>query len=250
MIRSILQTKGYELEAADGRFGKVGDFLFDEALWVIRYLVADTGGWLTGRRVLLPPAVLDQPRWRDRTVPVKLRKEDIESSPSIDEHAPVHRQQEIKLHRFWDVQPYWVGGIPAGIYPIPKRAAEDKDEEFERQADENADPYLRSVNEVKGYSISATDDGIGEVSDFLVDDELWVIRYLVVDTLKWLPGKKVLVPLIWITDISWAEKSVSVDVTREIVKNSPEFDPALPINREQEEVLYDYYGRPKYWLAK
>ena len=245
MIRSIMEIKGYDLEASEGGFGKVSDLLFDENLWIARYLVADTGGWLSGRRVLLPPTVLGQPRWKDRVMPVSLRKEDIENSPTLDEHAPVSRQHEIDLHGSWGAQPYWVGGIAGGVYPVPKNA-----ERIQQAADVDADPFLRSVNEVRGYGISATDDDIGEVVDFLIDDETWVIRYLVADTRKWLPGKKVLIPLIWIVSISWAEKTVGVDVTRDKVKDSPEFDPSLPINREQEDVLYDYYGRQKYWLAK
>lgn len=250
MIRSVLKIKGYDLKATDGEFAKVSDLLFDQNLWITRYLVADTGGWLTGRRVLLPPVVLGQPDWKNGVLPVQLRKEDIENSPPLDEHAPVSRQHEIQLYRYWNVEPYWAGHISAGLYPIPEGAHGSQQESVQPELDSDADPFLRSVNEVKEYRINALDGEIGRVSDFLIDDESWVIRYLVVDTARWWPGKKVLVPLIWITDISWAEKDVSVDVTREKIKASPEFDPSRPINREQEEVLYDYYGRPKYWLAE
>jgi hypothetical protein len=71
---------------------------------------------------------------------------------------------------------------------------------------------------------------------------------MVVDTRNWWPGKKVLVAPQWVTEISWGEAQVHVDMTREQIKNSPEFDPAAPVNRTYEERLFDYYGRPKYWL--
>lgn len=251
MIRSVMEIKGYHLEALDGEFGKVDDFLFDQNLWIIRYLVADTGGWLLGRRIVLPPSVLEQPRWRDRAVPVKLMKKNIEDSPPLDEHAPVSRQHEIDLHRSWGVQPYWVGSVPAGVFPVGRRKGKwsefDPRQEGDMTIDDNGDPYLRSAQEVVGYDIKATDDRIGHVEDFLMDDESWIIRYLVVDTRNWLPGRKVIISLSWVSGISWAESTVQVDVTREAVKNSPEFDPSIPANRQEEEVLFDYYGRPRYW---
>lgn len=71
---------------------------------------------------------------------------------------------------------------------------------------------------------------------------------MVVDIRKWLPGREVIIPPDWIKDISWADSEVVINVPRETVKNSPEFAPSSPINREYETRLYDYYGRPKYWL--
>ncbi len=253
MIRSVLKIKGYDLQASDGEFGTVDDLLIDENLWVIRYLVARCGSWLSGRRVLIPPALLGQPQWDDKSLPVELSKSGIESSPPLDDDAPVSRQFELNLHRYWGLQPYWAGGVTGGAFPVPVRV-KDKGEEGESAADvpvdePYGDPFLRSVREVAGYKIEATDDGIGHVDDFLMDDVLWIIRYLIVDTHNWLPGRTVMIPLNWITDISFPDQKVIVDVTRKAVKNSPEFDPSLPVNRKQEQVLFDYYGRPHYTEA-
>ena len=54
------------------------------------------------------------------------------------------------------------------------------------------DSHLRSCKAVTGYHIEATDGEIGHVEDFLVDDETWAIRYLVVDTSNWWLGHKCL----------------------------------------------------------
>ena len=99
-----------------------------------------------------------------------------------------------------------------------------------------------------GYKIHAEEGQIGHVEDFIVHEDDWAIRYMVVDTRNWLPGRKVIIPPDWIKDISWMDSEVLVDVSKEVVKESPEFDPAAPVNREYETRLYDYYGRPKYWL--
>ena len=106
---------------------------------------------------------------------------------------------------------------------------------------------LRSVDEVIGYNIQATDGDIGHVEEFIVDDDTWIIRWFVVDTRNWLPGRKVLVAPDWVTRTSWGDRDVHVDVTRARIKDCPEYDPGLPINRRYEQQLYDYYGRPVYW---
>jgi hypothetical protein len=232
--------------ARDGDIGKVHDFLFDDAGWIIRYVVVDTGKWLPGRKVLLIPLVLDEPDWENRTLPVSLTKEQIKKSPDIDVDKPVYRQHEHALHEYYQWVPYWIASphtIPPP--PYPKGKEEDKDEDPTVQ--EKEDPHLRSTKEVSGYHIQATDGEMGHVEDFIADDTDWFIRYMVVDMRNWLPGKKVLISSGWIERVEWSESKVYVDLSRDMVKNSPEFDPSSPVNRRYEERLYDFYGRPKYW---
>ena len=98
-----------------------------------------------------------------------------------------------------------------------------------------------------GYHIQATDGEIGHVEDFTVDDRDWSLRFLIVDTRNWLPGRKVSLSPAWAESINWADQQVAVRVSRAVVKGSPEYNPAAPVNRRYEEQLYDYYGRPRYW---
>ena len=105
------------------------------------------------------------------------------------------------------------------------------------------DPHLRSTSEVKGYSIHATDGDIGEVEDFIVDDTTWSIRYLIVDTGNWLPGKKVLLSPGWIKEIKWETSAVYVDIPVNNIKNSPEYDPSQPLSETYENDLFHYYGK-------
>lgn len=233
MLRSAREMTGYDLKAIDDTIGKVSDFLFDDWSWVVRYLIADTGGWLTGRLVLISPVVLGQPHWGSRLFPVDLTKEQIEKSPNIETGRPVDRQLEAEIANYYE-WPDYIREIEAAT-------------EGRLESDL---PHLRSVKEVTGYDIQALDGGIGHVEDFILDDEDWTVRYIVVDTRKWLPGRKVLVSPSWtVADaVDWAGSRVKVDLTKEAVKNSPEYDPSAPVNREYELRLYDYYGRPKYWL--
>ncbi len=255
MLRSIKELQGYTLHAVDGDIGTVHEFYFDDARWVIRYLVVDTGGWLSGRRVLISPIAIGEADWQARSLSVTLSREQVEHSPDIDADKPISRQREVEYYQYYGWPYYWAGpGLwGAGMYPYvlavppvtPATAAQGEQEQPEQQ--EQGDPHLRSTKEVLGYRIAARDGEIGHVEDFVVDDEAWVIRWMVVDTGNWLPGRKVLVSSQWITEVRWETTRVHVDLARETIERSPEFDPSTPVNREYEARLYDYYGRPVYW---
>jgi len=248
MLRSLKELKNYVLEAKDGKIGRCKDFLFDDEHWTIRYMVADTGNFLPGRKVLISPISIGSPEWIRQVFPVRLIKEQIKEAPGLDQDAPVSRQYEIDISQFYGWNYYWHGTYPWGVAAYP-RALSDKPLVAEGVLEpDSGDNHLRSVNEMCGYHIQATDNEIGHVEDFIMDDESWAIRYMVVDTLNWLPGRKVLVTPMWITAVSWADRKVSVNLSREQIKDCPEYDPAIPVNREYEEQLYDFYGRPKYWL--
>ncbi|OHB64482.1 MAG: hypothetical protein A2Y77_07255 [Planctomycetes bacterium RBG_13_62_9] len=243
MLRSVRSLRGFGIGARDGVVGKAHCLLFDDGSWAVRYLVVDTGGWLPGRKVLIAATALERPDWHARIFPVGLTRRQIENSPDIDTDKPVSRQREIELHDYYNWVPYWGTAYGAGAVaavPLPKPPGEVK------QAAEG-DSHLRSTREVAGYRIHATDGAIGHVEDFIVSEEDWVIRYLVVDTRNWLPGRSVLISPEWVREIGWEEQQVWVDVSRQAIEDSPPYDASAPVNREYEVQMYDYYGRPKYW---
>jgi len=249
MLRSAKKIYGYTISATDGPIGTVNDLLLDDLNWTICYLVADTGHWLSGRKVLLVPEALGQPDWASRSLPVALSREQVQNSPHIGTDEPVSRQMEDDLHSYYGWNPYWRGG--PRLFGL--RAAETA-EMLARAAQERAagkasepDPHLRSSTEMIGYYIQARDGEIGHVDDLIIEDELWAVRYLVIDTRNWLPGRKVLVAPAWAEDVDWAHRKVLVDLSRRTIEDSPEYDPSMPVNREYEGRLYDYYGRPKHW---
>lgn len=270
MLRSIDELIGFTIRATDGDIGKVDDFYFDDHTWTIRYLVVETGNWLSQHKVLLTPEALDKPLWSEEIMPVHLTKDEVENSPNIDLEKPVSRQYEMDLHEYYGWAPYWApashtlamptGYAPAAYNPIdptvPPRvstrgAGASVAQEVEARAEqEEVDPHLRSVREVMGYDIQARDGEIGHVEDFIIDDERWLVQYMAVDTRDWLPGKKVIVALEWIKDIDWLERDVMMDLKRETIKNSPEYDASRPLSRDYEATLYDHYGRSGYWQTE
>ena len=188
MLNKAKTLAGYKLHGLDGEIGKVEEFYFDDKHWTIRYLVANTGSWLTGRQVLISPYALKAMEKDEQTIAVNLTKEQIEDSPSLDTDKPVSRQFEHAYYGYYGWPMYWSGSYMWGNYPYIVRDPEQW--KISAQEKEKWDSNLRSSHEVSGYHIQATDGAIGHVEDFIIDDETWAIRYLIIDTQNWWPGKK------------------------------------------------------------
>ena len=248
MQYSVKDLKGYAIGATDGDIGKLDDFYFDDESWTIRYLVAETGNWLMNRKVLISPFAIGKADLSKKRLNVTLTKKQVEESPSIDTDKPVSRQHEASYLDYYGYPYYWIGPYLWGpiTYPRLSGVAQKRNEEVRALRKEANDLHLRSVSKVTGHHIEATDGHIGHAEDFLIDGETWEIRYLVVDTQNWWPGKKVLVAPLWVSRVSWSDSTVYVDLSREMIKNGPEYHPKA-LNRKYEETLYDYYKRPKYW---
>jgi len=211
MLHSIQQRYGEKLRATDGEIGHVKDFYFDDKTWTIRYLVADTGGWLSGRQVLISPHALGHLYHNGKVLLVNLTREQIEKSPSIDEHKPVSRQHEEEYHRYYGY-PYYAETWPLwglATYPIvapPPPAAAGKTH--------GVDSHLRSTRVVKGYKVKASDGAIGEVADFLISGRNWVLREMLVESGHWYSGKGIQIPTENISRISYNESTVYVDAAK------------------------------------
>ena len=106
---------------------------------------------------------------------------------------------------------------------------------------------LRSEKKLEGFAIGATDGAIGKVKDFYFDDEAWVIRYLVVDTSRWLGGRDVLISPYSLGTPDWEGKTLPVTITTDQVRNSPGVDSDQPVSRQYERIYLGYYDYPYYW---
>lgn len=229
MLRSVKELKGYKIRAKDGDIGHVKEFYFDDQKWSIRYLIVDIGNWLPGKCVHISPAgFYGEPDRENHAFPVIFTKEMVKTSPDVDTDKPVSRQKEIELALHYNWAAYW----EQEIAKLKSGGKEVK-----------GGQHLRSTKEVAGYHIHAVGGEIGHVEDFIVDDDEWKIRYIVVDTRNWLPGRKVLIDPLWIKSINWEESMIDVDMKKSVIKKSPPYDPSVLINRCEEESLYDYYGR-------
>jgi hypothetical protein len=246
MLIKAKTLEGFKLQSLDGEIGKVREFYFDDKYWTIRYLVADTGGWLEDRKVLISPYAMVSVIKEKQHIAINLTRKQIENSPSLDSDKPVSRQFERDYHTHYGWPVYWNGPYVWGSYPYIVRDPE----EWRKSSGGKKpwDPNLRSTHDVIGHHIQAADGEIGHVEDFAIDVETWAIRYLTVDTRDFWPGKKVLISPQWIERISWDELKVFVNLTREAIKQSPEYTEESSLTRYYEAKLHQHYGRPGYWV--
>jgi uncharacterized protein YrrD len=251
MLRGIKELFGYSIHAEDADFGKVHDFLIDDGSWDVRYLVVDTRKWLPGRKVLLPPAIITCPEGDEHKLLVSLSKQQIIDSPSLATHEPVSGQHEVDLYRYYGWQPYWFEGMTAGIFPRPVSPEDEvvveENIEIARRDKPAGDPHLRSAKEIIDYNVHASDGEIGDVIDIIVDDATWIVRYIAVDIRNLVKRKHVLIAVPWIKEITWEGSKIRVDLPKDKIKTSPDWDSSTSLDREYETKLYDHYGKTKYW---
>ena len=226
MLHNIQELYGNKLAASDGDIDHVEDFYFDDKTWAVRYLVANTGTWLSGRQVLLSPHAFN--RWdRDnKSLRVNLTRKQIENSPSIDLHRPVSRQYEEEYYRYYGWPTYWDGGGMWGGGEYPVVLPPTKEEIVAHQHHHRDDKHLRSTHAVTGYHIQAADGAIGHVTGFMVDDKSWGIRELVVETGHWYSGKEILISPSKIERVGYDESKVFVNLSKADIQHTMENDVA------------------------
>lgn len=245
---SILNQK---VEATDGVVGIVKDLYFDDLSWTLRYLVVDTGGWLTGRDVLISSESLVEYNEERGAIVTRLSQLQIENSPAPEQGQPISRMSEIQLSQYYGWSPYWTAS--PGLFPWSKTytfprdssapnggpASSQFEAEFEKQS--HADPNLRGFADLKNYGLHASDGDIGQVEDLLIEPDTWRITHLIADTRLWWPGGLVVIDRALIDKINWVDRQIVVAMTRDQVKNSPTYDRQHPVNENYQTEISDYY---------
>lgn len=215
-----LQTRGKELlgaavEATDGALGKLHDIYFDDEIWAIRYFVVDTGGWLHGKTVLIPPGALSSWAPGISSLRLSLTKEQIQASPDADSDRPVSRQKEIEFgtHWGWPVAPGPV--IPRvdfapvePIYPYPRMPLPLAD--AARTDDSRHDPHLRSMNEIMAYKVEAPDGDAGRVIDFALDLSALRITSLLVATNDRRVEEPAVLAVFEVDEVRWEDRQIRI----------------------------------------
>lgn len=243
---------GYRISASDGHIGTITDLLFDDSNWRVRWFTVETGHWLASRKVLLPSSALLHTDSKHQECVINLTIQQIKDSPAVETARPVSRQMESSVYGHYGYRPYWNdgSGFTGGIGYLGGYGYDDglsgqmsPSTEWAREVEiadarrDNDDVHLRSVNEVIRYHIHASDGEIGYVTDFLIDDSDWSIRYLVSDTKNWWPGRKVLISPRTIRNIDWSVHWVNVNADRQTIMDAPEYDASVTIHRAREDLL-------------
>jgi len=226
MLKSLKQLYGSKLSATDGEIGHVKDFYFDDQSWVVRYVVVDTGSWLSGRQVLVSPHAFVSLDWTGKLLLLSLTRKQIEDCPSIESHKPVSRQYEEAYHKYYGWPYYWEGsglwgmsGFP--ILELPPKLLPGEPASWSGPSPQSADAHLRSAQAVDGYHIQASDGTNGHICDLMMDARTWAILQLVVKTGHRFSGHEVQIPTSQVARISYEKSSVFVNLTSKAIDECP-----------------------------
>ena len=247
MFNLFSDLRGLSLRTREGNTGSVDDLYFDDRDWAIRYVVADIGGFLTGRKALLGTDIVGRPDVDKGEWPVDADKDDLETAPSPEASPPVSEQRTTRLYRADEPYPPVILG-PSGAAYTPFMAEYQLDQLYREREREDpmvgqGDTHLRSLGEVQGYAIRGEGgERIGSVQDYLVNPLDWRVRYIVADTGDWLPGRKVVLPVETLGTPSWEKGEIEVELNRHQVESSPEPEDVSGLKEAEDESLFRHFG--------
>ena len=226
MLQSLKQAYSIRLGATDGSLGHVKDFYFDDHTWTVRYVVIDTGTWLSRRKVLITPHSLGRLELNKGVLNVNLTRKQLEDSPTIDLHKPVSRQFEEDYVKYFGIPSYWLGDSATGMTEANVEASAQglltaANIPSGTPAPARNEPLLRSTLAVQGYHLNTTEGIVGHICDFMFDPDEWIIRQLVIKTGLRLSGPEVLVSATTIFQISYSESSAFTNLSESEVLKSP-----------------------------
>ena len=214
MLRCSTELIRYDVAAAEGKIGEVCDFYFDDRDWGVRFIVVDTDGLFGDNRILIRPQDVRELRFPEEAIVLDMARSKVEEASG-----------------------------PA-MFPAAAEGATVSDDSL---ALTEGGQVLRGVAQLSSFEVTGEDAKIGCVHGLLIETTTWSIRYLIVDTGNWLPGKLILLSPHSVERIDWDDRTVAAGVTMEGVKNCPPYDIDSEISREYEAFLHDYYGWKKYW---
>jgi PRC-barrel domain len=255
MLRSFTELTQCTVGATDGDIGSIEDVYIEDQGWTVRYLVVDTGTWLSERKVLVSPMSFRYGDHQPGRLSVGLTRAQVKDSPDVNTALPVSRQHELLFSTHYGYPPYWEGPYRWGGGALPGFWAEADiaprvptaiEREIRARQEESMDPHLRSAKEIIDYYLEAKDGEIGHVEELLVDDRDFAVRYMVIDTRNWWPGKKVVISPGWVDRVSYEESKVHVGMTRDTVQSAPEYD-RDSLDRSFEAKLHAHYQKRGYW---
>jgi len=240
MLRAVHSITGLPINALDGKIGSLKSLHFNDSTWKVRYLVAKLGNLLDTKDVLILAAEANELSWVDQCIKVNLTREQVKNALPFSEDLPVSYQKEwIKQKNFetlYMVDP-WSGSLLPMWFP--------NTENIDLLLDDMTNTPLRTTEVVDDYKVINEKDKtkLGKVKDFIVDDEDWTIRYLVIDTNGIYAGGDVLISTYHVSGFCCDEKEILIDLNKDQLELCPKYDPHEAVNRDYVLEYYDYEGK-------
>ena len=203
MIVTTNRVYGSRLNTCDDEHVIVQDLLFDDRTWCVRYLVVRLRHLLIREDFLLTPEQIENTTPSVESFQTRLSVAEVRSLPRLLSNPSVAKQEELKAARMIAWEAYWTGL-------------------FDRFTD-FGDPHLRNTRAVTGHQAFSLDGEVGFIDNFVVDDQDWTIRYLVVRLGKRKSSRRVMIDPQLVDSISWESHGVWVHLPKEAIERCDEF---------------------------
>lgn len=217
LLFSMNDLSGSKVEGRDLSIGRIGGFLFDPKTWKLEYLIARRGFWPLEKSLYLPVKYLEIPKNISGKVQVDLNHEDVEKLQTEAKKNILAREYSKHPIHYWRIGKFpkaipWVN--PMAINDVFKQRKENQEI---RGEDTDNVKNLRYSADVKGYRVDAKDKLVGTVKDLVIDAELWLIRYVIIEGLN----RKMMLPSTWVKNINSAAETLHLNLNRQMVLESP-----------------------------
>jgi sporulation protein YlmC with PRC-barrel domain len=233
-LRSVNALTGYTVRTLDGDIGSVRELYFNDQDWRVKHIVVDTNRWLPGKQVLLNPLDVKDVNFERRELMVSITTEHVRNSPEADTDRPVALQRVSKMSETSNWAMYLAGEALAAV----PEAVPIQEFETSNKNGKPYDPHLRTTKVVGGMGVYAKGDEVGHVVDFIVDDDTWSIRYLVIGLED--RRRALLLPEL-VKDIRFEREELIVDLDAHVLADCPKLDPATLITSQYERAVTEYF---------
>lgn len=230
MLPGTMRTlQGSDIHARDGRAGSLDDLYFDDRQWMVRHLVVDTGTWLPGRRVLLPPqSVVPGGDAKPDAIGIALTRQEVCASPGSETDPPASELYAQVSAAQYGNRGCWEGLVllndTASQFVAPFGAAHPDAGAANRVASAARAArrsHLCSCRDLLGCRVTTAGGSCGRVQDLAVDAHVWAIVNVIVEAHNRLSSMRLEVPPRAIERIDWVQRSVRVALTSEEVDRGP-----------------------------
>jgi sporulation protein YlmC with PRC-barrel domain len=244
MLRNERDILGYGVSGSDGEIGTLQQCLFDDETWTVRYLQVRTGNWFLHQQVFVSPIAVNAIIDERRSICIQQKKSLIANAPQARPNLPIPRRFEEKFSSYYGWPVYWGQAGRWGAEQSPSRLfnVAPINEAPSPYAESSRDTNLRSTAELRMFSVSGTDGRLGRVRDFIIDDDTWAVRYVVIA-----PDEAGSAPMLasphWIAEVSLGENMIIVDAAAAAVRAAPAYRGTSAVTRDYELQLFRHYGR-------
>jgi len=209
MKLSYKSLKNYDVHETNGHLGKLRDLYFDDRNEAVLFMVIDTGKWFSHHDVLVKPSMVKSISDLDKTIYLTISKEELEASPDASTQPPACVGYE-KL--YWQQQSmplYWNVDWNMACYPSADWSGFDS---AAVACEDVKKIHLRSANELLHYKVQLSNGEQNNILDFLIDDDTWRVKSILLDCGPWFAGMSKEFHLNYISKILWSKQLIYLNV--------------------------------------